>query len=452
MDALLDKQVKAFRASLPEHKEVVIVGAGLAGLSCGLHLHRAGVPFVLLEASDGVGGRVRTDKVDGYLLDRGFQIFLTSYEEAKAVLDYDALDLEPFYAGALVRWQGGFHRVADPLRHPLDGVLSLTNPIGSPPDKVKIGVFRTAQLLSSPERLLAAEETTTMQRLQAEGFSPAIIQRFFQPFLGGIFFDADLNVTSRLFAYVMRCLATGANCLPAQGIGAVSEQLASRLPQTSIHTGQAVQEVRPAADGRPASVTLKGGQSIAADAVVVATEGPTAAKLLSSSAQASPSKPEPGVGTACLYYRARQPPSQEPILYLNGDGKGLINNAQFLSNVAPSYAPAGQSLLSVSTLGTHDELSDQDLSNKIKGELKEWFGAEAEGYQLMRIYRIPFAQPNQAPPTNFEREVVLGNGLFVCGDHRASATFNGALTSGRRAAEAVQASLSAGTMRSMAMA
>ncbi|KAL4435625.1 hypothetical protein ABPG77_002588 [Micractinium sp. CCAP 211/92] len=420
--------------------EVVVVGAGVAGLHAAAKLHEAGVPVLLVEASDGVGGRVRTDEVDGFLLDRGFQIFLTSYPEAQAALDYAALDLKPFYAGALVRFQGDFHRVADPFRHLVDGLASLGNPIGSAGDKVLVGAFRLKSLLGSVDDLLRAPETTTLQRLQAEGFSQEIIDRFFRPFLGGIFFDRSLGVTSRLFSFVMRMLATGQNCLPAKGIGAVSDQLAARLPASAIQLSTPAAAVSSSSSG--ASVKLADGSSIEAKAVVVAVEGPEAGKLLGPALATAPSKAAPGVGTCCLYFKADRPARPGNTLYLDGEGGGIVNNMCFPSEVAPSYAPAGQTLVSVSTIGTLDDLSEQQLVDKVKAELGAWFGAgEVAGWQHLRTYRIPFAQPSQAPPTELFRPVALGGGLYVAGDHRTTATLDGALKSGRLAAEAVLADL-----------
>lgn len=410
----------------------------MAGLSCGKQLHKEGVAFTILEAADGVGGRVRSDKVDGFILDRGFQIFLTSYPTARELLDYEALDLKPFYAGALVRYKGSFHRVADPLRHLLDGLQSLTNPVGSPLDKINVGVFRTRTLLSSFQGILAKEETTTLARLRKEGFSEAIIDRFFRPFLGGIFFDRRLDVSSRLFEFVMRCLATGSNCLPAAGIGAVADQMARGLPEHSIHTGVRVEAVESSSGSEGASVRLSDGGTISARrGVVVATDGPAAARLLGSSLEAAPSKSEPGVGTCCLYFSATSHPSEENILYLNGEDGGIVNNLCFPATVAPAYAPAGKALVSVSTIGTYDNLSDEELERDVKEELTGWFGGTVQDWKLLRNYRIPFAQPNQAPPTNFERPVDLGGGLYVCGDHREAATLEGALRSGKRAAGAI---------------
>lgn len=147
-------------------EQALVIGAGVAGLSCGLRLHKAGIPFTILESSDGPGGRVRSDKAEGFTLDRGFQIFLTSYPEAKEVLDYAGLDLKPFYAGAMVHYNKQFHKVADPLRHPLDGVQSLFNSTGTVGDKVNVGAFRLKCQLGSLEDLLQRDETTTMERLK----------------------------------------------------------------------------------------------------------------------------------------------------------------------------------------------------------------------------------------------------------------------------------------------
>ncbi|KAK9837989.1 hypothetical protein WJX74_009129 [Apatococcus lobatus] len=432
--------VAAISAAAPDGREVTIIGAGMAGLSCAHQLQKARIPFRVLEASDGVGGRVRTDKVDGFLLDRGFQIFLTSYPEARAMLDYASLDLKPFYAGADVWWNGAFHRVADPLRHPIGGVASLANPIGSVKDKVNVGLFRLLTLLGPLSSIYTASETTTLDCLRESGFSEAMIDRFFRPFLGGIFFDNNLGVTSRLFRFVMRMLATGSNCLPANGIGSVADQLAAGLPQGSIQTGVQVEHVSAGSQGRPASVKVhgQGERQEAAGGVVVAVDAPAARRMLGDALADEPSHLGPGVGTCNLYFRAPRVPRPDNILYLDGTRGGIVNNACFPSTVAPNYAPPGQALVSVSTIGTFDNLSDNELQARVLKDLTQWFGAsEVSSWSHLRTYRIPFAQPNQGPPTNLERSVSLGDGLYVCGDHRQAATLEGALVSGKRAAEAL---------------
>jgi phytoene dehydrogenase-like protein len=473
--------------TLPDEVDVVIVGAGLAGLAAARALLRQQqqpassssqqpLRVVILEASDGVGGRARTDvHPDGFLLDRGFQIFLTGYPEAKDVLDYDALDLRPFYAGALVRFSGSWHRVADPFRHPLDGLLSLlpSNAVGTPLDKVNVGVFRLKCVLGgSLEALLSAvPERATRDRLAAEGFSESIVDRFFRPFLGGIFFDRSLGVSDRLFAFVMRMLATGSNCLPAKGIGAMGEQLAGGLPAGVVRLGARVEGIEGGEGGSGARVRVRVGSDKSAvvtarKAVIVASEGPEARRLVdgalgagegaaSSSSSLGPASSSPAVGTACLYFDAppQTLPSQEAILYLNGGLSGpqdqaLVNNCCFPSTVASTYAPPGRALVSVSTIGTRPELDDAALEGGVRRELSEWFGQSSVGqWRHLRTYRIPYAQPPQSPPTDLRKSVRVGAigevSLLVCGDHRDTATFDGALLSGRRAAEAVLADVRA---------
>ncbi|GMH36944.1 hypothetical protein BSKO_04817 [Bryopsis sp. KO-2023] len=419
---------------------VVIVGAGLSGLACALSLHKAGVPFSVLEASDGVGGRVRTDSVDGFLLDRGFQIFLTAYPEAQATLDYEKLDLKPFYAGARVWWNGAFHKVSDPLRNPVDGVLSLLNPVGTVADKVLVGLLRFRVLLKSVDEILEAPEESIKSRLQVEGFTSSMTDKFFRPFMGGIFFDRQLGTSSRLFEFVMRTLASGDNCLPSQGIGALASNLENQLPSGSIKTGMEVVKCVPSSEGELARVELANGDVVEAPGgVVVAVEAPQASSLLGDILGKSPSKSEDGVGTCCLYFRAPSAPNDgENILYLNGEEDGVVNNCCFPSTVSASYAPPGETLVSVSTVGTLDECSQDEVEAAVRKQLSVWFGESyVAKWEFLRMYKIPFAQPNQAPPTNLKRPVSLGNDLYVCGDHRDTATFDGALVSGRRAAEAI---------------
>ena len=420
--------------------DVVVVGAGVAGLNCARNLSKNGIDVKVVEASDGVGGRVRTDVVDGFLLDRGFQIFLTSYPEAKKALDYNALDLQPFYAGALVRFEGAFHIVADPFRHLVDALGSLTpaNPIGSPIDKILVGVKRTLLLLRSVEEILRDEDEMTIEdRLRKDGFSPAIIDRFFRPFLGGIFFRRDLQTTSRLLNFVLRMLATGSNCLPSAGIGAVSAQLAGSLPEGSVLLNTPVASVKE--DGDEVVVGLENGGTLRAKKVVVATEGPQAAKLLGPALERAPSQVGDPVGTACLYFSADEPPRKGNYLYLDGDNKGsIVNNCCVPSEVASSYAPPGKSLISVSVISTRPDLNDEELQRQVLEELAGWFGRDkVSKWSHLRTYRIPFSQPPQTPPTDLFKPLQLASNIYVAGDHRMTATLDGALWSGRLVAELI---------------
>ncbi|KAL2651337.1 hypothetical protein R1flu_019465 [Riccia fluitans] len=407
----------------PEDTGVIVIGAGLAGLAAAKHLAREGVPFTLLEASDGVGGRVRTDEFEGFLLDRGFQIHITAYPEALRILDYGKLDLRDFYAGALVWFDGGFHRVADPLRHFTDGLQSLTNPIGSVFDKVLVGIVRIQAAVKAVDDILATEETTIEERLSKNGFSESMVDRFFRPFFGGIFFDRELQTTSRLFEFVFKCLALGSNTLPAKGIGAIPQQLASSLPPQSLFLSSRVAGL--VEQGRVISgVKLENGRQIRAKyAVIIAVEGPEAARLLKDRLPPTLSVTKPPRSTVCLYFSSDKAPfTRDPILLLNGSKTGIVNNMFFPTNVVPSYGPVGKTLISVSLIGTHDEKSDADLEAIVRDELSEWFGRSfVESWKHLRNYRIPFAQPNQTPPTELLKKPKVTDGLFVtpnCCDSR----------------------------------
>ena len=409
--------------------EVVVVGAGLSGLACALHLSDAGVPVRLLEASDGVGGRVRTDVVEGFQLDRGFQVLLTAYPETRRVLDYAALDLRPFLPGALVRRGGRFHELSDPWRRPSRVIGTLFSDIGSFGDRLRMARYRARVRAGSLRELLDRPETTALERLRGEGFSEPMIDAFFRPFFGGVLLDRGLSASSRMLDFVFRMMAEGDVALPAAGMGAIPEQMARRLPEGTVRLGTRVASVTPR------EVRLESGESIAAPAVVVATEGPEAARLTGRlTAPASRS-------VTALYFAAPHAPIQEPILILDGDGNGPVNNLCFPSQASPSYAPGEAALVSASILEGPDDPAV--LESEVRTQLAGWFGAAVQGWKLLRIYRIAHAQPDQSPPAlrPVERPVALAPGLFVCGDHRDTASLHGALLSGRRAAEAVAGSL-----------
>lgn len=432
--------------------DVLVVGAGVAGLQCARELAAAGLSVRLLEASDAPGGRVRTDEVDGpggrYLLDRGFQIFLTSYPEARSALDYGALGLAPFYAGALVRNSTGWHRLADPLRHPLDALLSLlpSHGCGTPGDKLRVGLLRLASLVSAPSAspsppggasaAAVPDEATTDSTLRRLGFTPAFVDQFFRPFLGGIFFDRSLGMTDRLLYDVMRFLALGSNCLPLRGIGAVAAQLALRLPRGALLLGCPVEAVSAPGGGggsggaaaAPATARLAGGRVLSARALVLAVDGPEAVRLAGDRLAAAPSAAGPPVGTTCLYFAAPVSPLAEPILLLNGlaAAGGLVNNACVPSAVQPSYAPPGRALISASLLGAPvpngwgaarpDPATAEGaraLAEAVRAELQAWFpGADTASWTHLATYAIPYAQPPQAR----SRE---GMGAALSGDAEA---------------------------------
>ena len=406
--------------------DVVIIGGGLAGLSCAKTLTDQGIQATVLEANKSVGGRIQTDKVDGFLLDRGFQVFSSAYPEAQRALDLTALRLQNFYSGTLVRLDGKFHRVADPYRHPQLAFQILTSPIGTFADKCRIAKLRKKVLSGSLQELFNRPETPTLQYLQEMRFSPAMINRFFRPFLGGIFLDPQLRTSSRLAEFVLRMFSSGYTALPEKGMGAIAEQLASHLQESQVRTQANVVGIQ----GN--TLTLASKETVNAEIIVIATENSVAAQLTPDI------MPRRSHHVACVYYAAPHSPVSGPYLVLNGDGRGPINNLCVLTQVAPTYAPAGQQLVSVSVLHFNEQ-HQNSLECEVRHQLQEWFGSQVNDWRHLKTYVIKEAQPTQEPPFNQPGtpNPKLRDGLFVCGDYRATATIDGALGSGRHTAEMI---------------
>jgi phytoene dehydrogenase-like protein len=410
--------------SLPSQCDVVIVGAGLAGLSAAREIQRHGLSVIVLDSSDAVGGRVRTDIVDGFQLDRGFQVMLTAYPELQSQVDMRALDLRPFDPGALVWRNGKGHAVSDPFRKPQTLATTAFAPIGSVFDKARIVVLRARVLRRKSAVLLGGQDVSTDVALRAFGFSTKIINRFFRPLFGGIQLDPHLATSRRMFDVIFKSLSEGQSVLPSRGMHALPLQMASRLSEGTIHLNNRVSTV----DGT--KVTLASGESITARAVVVATDGPTASSLLG-----IPIVESRKVG--CVYFSADAPPTKEKYVVLDGTGNGPVLNVAVISNVAPSYAPADKHLIVAALPG----VTDGDLEAMSRQQLRSWWGPQVDSWKHLRTYVINHGGPVQKPPFSPKQRVDLGNGLFVCGDHRDTGSIQGAMFSGRRCGEAVVRSL-----------
>ena len=411
-------------SQLPATCDVVIVGAGLAGLSASRYLTAAGFDVHVLEASDGVGGRVRTDHVDGFTLDRGFQILLTAYPELKKQFDVDALNLQPFDPGALV-WINGKGKVfSDPLRRPNSFVATAVAPIGSVVDKIRLATLRLSVTRGNGAALLSHPDITTAKMLSGRGFSPKMIQRFFTPLVGGIQLDPQLTASRRMFDVVFRMLNQGDAVVPAAGMSAISEQLASHTPTEKIHLNTRVANVTSQ------SVLTESGHTISSKAVIVAVEGPAAAKLTGIA-------PVQSRSVSCVYFASNSAPTDKKLIILDGTGKGPVLNIAVMSNIAPTYAPVGQHLIAAALPGCIGD----DVEDIARQQLQAMFGAQVESWRHLRTYRIEHGQPDQSPPFNPKKKQKLDNGIFVCGDHRDTASSQGALYSGRRCADLVKDSL-----------
>jgi phytoene dehydrogenase-like protein len=421
---------------------VLIVGAGLSGLTCALRLHQAGIPVHVIEASDGVGGRVRTDRVDGFLLDRGFQVYLSAYPQAGELLDLEALELQAFEPGAIVYDGKGLKRVMDVFRRPRYLIGSALSSIGSLADKMRVALLRFQTLGSSEEEIRHHKDQSTESFLREFGFSEKMINGFFRCFYGGIFLETELRTSSRMFEFTFKMFSQGSATLPARGMGSIPLQLARRLPAETIRINS------PATSVTCSSVTLANGSVLQGSHVVLATQASQTSELIPSFSSRAPQ----WRSVTNVYYAADKSPLKEAIITLNGSSKGLVNNVCVPSDVSPLYAPEGKSLISVSLLGLH---RDEHIPNEVKKELAAWFGEQVDGWQHLRTDIIKHALPEQAPEENQQNDTEADTGdqteapkgflkiddIMICGDHTTSASIEGAIISGNQTAAAVLSSM-----------
>ncbi len=330
----------------PDSADVVVVGAGLAGLCAARRLCIARMDVAVVEASDGVGGRVRTDDVDGYLLDRGFQLYNPAYPEGRRVLDHRRLHLQPFAPGVIVALSGRRRaRVADPRRRPSWAVSSALAPIGRPVDKARLTTMAMSDVRRPAADLLAAEETTTRAALRARGISDRAVDRLVRPFFAGTFLEDELETSSRFFDLLLRTFVRGTPSVPATGMGDIPRQLVDHwLTPDRVHINAPVAAVSPSA------ITLADGRSVKTRAVIVATDPRTASALL-------PSLPVPAMRSVTTYYHVTDETllDGDGVLVVDGERRGPVVSTVPISNAARAYAPTGSTLVSSSVLGLHTD-------------------------------------------------------------------------------------------------
>lgn len=415
---------------------VGVVGAGVAGLTCARELQRAGADVEVFEAGGSVGGRVQTDDFEGYQLDRGFQILITSYPEVRRQLDLPALGLRNFAPGAVLADSGRLSVVAHPLKYPAGLWQTFRTALGwgflrSCLDVMSLLCLALGWLVTSPRAVLRSRNTdeSTASFLRRK-LSPTIVRSFLQPFFEAIYVSRIEEQSASLFQFVLRMLATGDAALPRRGMRAVPEQLAAEL-HSSVRLNTAVEAVLPDA-------LQVGGEWRRYDAVVVAADGPHAEKLLNL-------PPAKGTSSSTWYFGLSAPaPVREPLIVLQSYGRGShseseagansgsrVVNIGFPSVVQPSYAPAGKVLAAVTIMGP------VVTEAWVREEVERILGVDVSSWRLLRHCQISYHQPAQSPPQRPEVAVPEVGGVFCCGDHRAFPTLDGAMLSGRYAAEAV---------------
>lgn len=407
--------------------DVIIIGAGIAGLTAAVYLHKQGKEVLIIEASDRVGGRIKTDNYQGFLLDRGFQVLLTAYPETKALLDYDKLNLKKFLPGATVLYDGGQFEIADPFRRPSAAFATLFAPVGSLKDKLNTLVLKNKLLKISVGSIFKQKEVSTLSQLSDYGFSKKMIDRFYAPFMSGIFLENNLKTSQRMFDFVMKMFSEGDVAVPALGMEEIPKQLLAMLPENSVCYNTKAIKIEDNA------VFSDDGNKFESTKILIATEANTFSNHYVKN-QKSDSQQVTNV-----YFEATAAPTNKAVVILNASThKQWVNNITVMSNVSKKYAPEGKVLISVSYNGipTTDDLT---LSENMKLELKPWFGNQVEHWKLLKTYRINYALPNQENVTNDLNNdtIQINENLFVCGDHLLNGSINSAMKTGRLAAELI---------------
>ncbi len=420
--------------------DVVVIGAGLAGLACARELVGAGLRVRLLEAADAPGGRIRTDTVDGFRLDRGFQVLLTDYSEARRVLDYDALSLKNFVPGALVRQGGSFHRFADPFRELGKAIRFGFDPIVPLGDKLRVAKLRSDCLRLSEDELFSLPEETTRDFLRRTGFTPAILERFFEPFFEGIFLERNLTTSARWFRWLFKLFATGFAAVPELGMEKIPEQLAASLPEGTLLCNAAVRSVQKL--GRGWRIDAGESGALQANQVILAAREQDAKSLLRPLRKPGAAPARVWNRTTTFYYAAENSPVDEAAIVLNGDGSGSgpVNHLAVMSMASPAYAPPGAHLICANVVGAAPETDAamETLEAEVRSQLRRWFGAAVNAWSLLAGYPIAYAVPMQSSYPA-PRPAPVDSGIILCGDYVGSASIQGALVSGAKAASSAVA-------------
>lgn len=407
-----------------ENQKIYIVGAGIAGLVAAIELEKLGFSPVIFESSNAVGGRIKTDSFDGFLLDHGFQVLNTAYPEAKKYLDFTQLKLKNFDSGAVIFEGKNRHIITDPLRNPLKIIEMAYSKVGTFLDKIKI--FKLTQELKkkSNEAIFEEKSIPTIQYLKNYGFSDRIIHNFFKPFFRGIFLEKNLSTSSRMFEFIFKMFAFGNATVPSKGMGEIPKMLQSQLNKTKIFFGKSVREV----EGK--KIFFHDGEILLADRIIVATQPDRVMPQLLGQFL-------PAQKVVNLYFYLHKSFLQRPIIGLVAGEDFLINNLVFLNEVSPMYAPTDKALLSVTVL--EFTLDERILIKRVRQELEQLSGIKAEDFNFLKSYFIEYALPclddqkYSIPST----ECKIIDDVFLAGDYLLNGSINAAMTSGRIAAEAV---------------
>ncbi|MFD2036134.1 protoporphyrinogen/coproporphyrinogen oxidase [Belliella marina] len=404
--------------------KVIVIGAGVSGLIAAYELERSGISPVILEAGDRVGGRIATDEVDGFLLDRGFQVLLTAYPEARRYLDYEALKLRKFDSGAIILKPGGAFTIHDPGRNPSAIFGMAFSPVGTLVDKLKIFKLNKELNKKTIDDIFESNDMSTMDFLKQYGFSEKIIGQFFKPFFSGVFLENDLNTSSRMFQFVFKMFGEGFAAIPEGGMKMIPEQLRSKLHKTDLRLNTQVEKIEDH------QVILKNGEILQADKIIIACRPDRLLPQMQGQLKSYRS-------VYNLYFSLEKSFLAQPLIGLVTEDKFLINNIVFATDVSKTYSINGKALLSVSVVkGVENQ---ESLDQLVRIELEALSGIAAKHFKHIKTYQINEALPDvedmkaDLPFTNSR----IFDHIFLAGDYLLNGSVNAAMTSGRKAVEAL---------------
>lgn len=405
--------------------DVLVIGAGIAGLTAAKLLKEAGKTVKLIEASNSIGGRIKTDLYQGYLLDHGFQVLLTEYPEAKKILNYNQLHLKAFDPGAIILNEKGITEIGDPLRKPSTLVQTLISPVGSIFDKLKMLGLKLKLAGTSIEQIFEKQEITTWQYLKQVGFSEKMLNQFFKPFMTGIFLENELTTSSRMFEFVFKMFSEGDTAIPAKGMAEIPKQLANSLLKEDILFNEKIIGI----DNN--RVQTEKGNWYTAKKILIATNAPgipAPFRIYNSNMHQ----------VINIYFTANKSPINKPIIVLNASKSKIVNNIAVLDQVSKAYAPEGKSLISVSVINQNLLAHESNLPALVLNEIKQWY-PDAINWEYLKTYNIPYALPldEHVVDTTDKAIIRLTDESFICGDHLLNGSINAAMKSGRLAVEAI---------------
>ncbi|MDI1318060.1 NAD(P)/FAD-dependent oxidoreductase [Flavobacterium sp.] len=406
---------------------ITIIGAGISGLTAAVYLHKKGFKVQILEASDRAGGRIKTDLIDGFRLDKGFQVLLTEYPEAKAVLDYEKLNLKRFLPGATVLYENGQFEIADPFRRPSALFSTVFAPVGTLKDKMNTFFLKNKLVKITVSNIFKQTETETILQLKKYGFSTKMIDRFYKPFFSGIFLENELKTSSNMFDFVMKMFSEGDAALPELGMEEIPKQLVAMLPENSIQYNVKVNAIENN------KISCENGKLVETDTIIIATEA------IGFASNYIPKSKQNFHQVTNVYFEAKIAPTKKAVVVLNAAAnKKWVTNLTVITNVSKKYAPDDRILISVSLNG-NPTIDDETVAKNMKLELKNWYGNQVNDWKMIKTYRIQYALPNQEKVTNevLNTELQLDKNLFICGDHLMNGSINAAMKSGRLVAELI---------------